>query len=233
MSATALATTEHSRLEPGALTFNLAPLAPTPAAPDGEQLRLKRRFDSILKGVKSPAAAEVSRQVFAGLSRMREVLRIIEINAGEGGPLPVTLAAFSFVGSEARALVRLIETRLSKIKSIKGPLRNALDGMGFALRHELKEVFSHSLAGLTPGRHPEEARADIMRAHGLLTNCFQQSLIALARVFDPAVTGEILFDDYRARLEQSSALLQDLTSLHRLALRAGRGPDEEAAGLLI
>lgn len=232
MSATAYATTEHNRLGAGPTTFNLSAVKRQPAAPDGDQLHLQRRFDSILKGVKSPTAAEMARHVFDRLARLRGVLRIIEVNVGEDGPLPVTLAAFSLVDSESRALVRFIEARLSKLKSIKGPLREALDGMGFALGHELKEVFGHSLAGITPGRRPGEVRADVLRAHGLLTNCFEQSLIALARVFDPSVTGELLFDNYRAKLEQSSLLLRDLTSLQRLALRAGEGRDEEAGGLL-
>ena len=105
--------------------------------------------------------------------------------------------------------------------------------MSFAIRHEMKTVFGHDLAGLTAERRPEEVRADFMRAHGLLSNCFQQSIITLARVFDPSVRGELLFDDYRARFKQSSLLLTELSALARLARRAQESPDAEAGGLLI
>jgi hypothetical protein len=157
---------------------------------------------------------------------------MVEINTSARGPLPVTLAAFSLVDDEAKSLIRLIEKKLSKIQSIKGPLRHALDGTSFALRHELKRVFSHELVMLDKGREENQICARVMRAYGLLSNCFEQSILTLARVFDPSVSSRLFFDSHRDRLEQSNVLIRDLSSFVPLARRAAER-DTEASELLI
>ena len=82
-------------------------------------------------------------------------------------------------------------------------------------------------------RKASEICADVMRAHGLLRNCFQQSILTLAQVFDPSVSSKLLFDSYRDRLEQSNVLLRDLSSFVTLARRAEERRDTEASDLLI
>jgi len=233
MAATAHANSNQAGATPGALLFPSKPEGRRPAAAERDQCRLKKQLDPILKGIKSPATEEAVRHVFDALSRLREIMHLVELNAGEGGPTQVTLAAFALAESEARSLVRFIETQTAKIKSAKQPLREVLAGMSFAIRHEMKTVFGHDLAGLTAERRPEEVRPDFMRAHGLLSNCFQQSIITLARVFDPSMSGELLFDDYRARFKQTTVLLTELSALARLACRAQENPGAEASALLI
>ena len=232
-----MATNTHANIVPvgaerGTLLFPNRPEERRPPPPDRDRSRLKRHFDSILKGHKGPARDETVQQVFDALSRLLEILRIVELNVGEGGPTRVTLAAFALAEGESLSLAGLIETRAAQMKGAKGPLRDALEAMSFALRHELKTVFGRVIAGLNAERMPDEVRADLMRAHGLLSNCFQQSIITLVRVFDPSVRGELLFDDYRARYRQTTALLRELSALARLARRAQESPDAEASGLL-
>ncbi|MDQ2937324.1 MAG: hypothetical protein M3R67_07430 [Acidobacteriota bacterium] len=200
---------------------------------DRNQLQLQKQVDSIIKGIKGSSVAEAIQHVFISLSRVRDVLRIVEINVDEGGSLPVTLAAFSLVDKESKSLVHFIERHTSKIKSIKGPLRHALDGTSFALRHELKRVFGHDLAAIHSELQADEVRPTIMRAHGLLSNCFEQSTLTLVRVFDPSVSGQILFYDFRNRLEQSTVLLNDLSSLMQLTQQAEDRPGAETSSLLI
>lgn len=200
---------------------------------DRNQLQLQKQVDSIIKSIKGSSMAEAIQHVFISLSRVRDVLRIVEINVDEGGSLPVTLAAFSLVDNESKSLVHFIERHTSKIKSIKGPLRHALDGTSFALRHELKRVFGHDLAAIHSELQADEVRPTIMRAHGLLSNCFEQSTLTLVRVFDPSVSGQILFYDFRNRLEQSTVLLNDLSSLMQLTQQAEDRPGAETSSLLI
>jgi hypothetical protein len=205
---------------------------PEPAVPKRGQTRLRKQFDSTGKRIKSPVVRETVESVFVSLSRLCDILDIVEINTSARGPLPVTLAAFSLVDDEAKSLIRLIEKKISKIQSIKGTLRRALDGTSFALRHELKRVFGQELSALSSERKDKQVCADVMRAHGLLSNCFQQSILTLARVFDPSVNSKLLFDSYRDRLEQSQVLIRDLSSFVPLARRAAER-DAEASELLI
>jgi hypothetical protein len=197
------------------------------------QLRLQKQLEVILKRIKNRQVGEAFRHAFTDLTRLYEMLRLVEINVSEGGPVPVTLAIFSLVESEARALLRFIERHTSTVKSIKEPLRGVLDGMSFALRHELKRVFGQDLSRLSPAAQPDQVRSDIMRAHGLLSNCFQQSILALSQVFDQSVSAQLLFEDYRDRIESSIVLIKELASLQQLARHAEERQEVEASLRLI
>jgi hypothetical protein len=197
------------------------------------QLRLQKQLDAILKRVKNQHVGDAFRRVFSDLSRLHDMLRLVEINVSEGGPVPVTLAIFSLIESEARALLRFIERDTSTVKSINGPLRSVLNGTSFALRHELKRVFGQDLARLSPAPQPNQVRSDIMRAHGLLSNCFQQSILTLSKVFDPSVSAQLLFEGYRDRIESSILLIKDLSLLMQLAREAEERQDAEASLRLI
>ena len=192
------------------------------------KLHLEKKLDAILKGIKNRQVGEVFRRVCTDLSRLHDMLRLVEINVSESGPVSVTLGIFSLVESESRALLRFIEKHASTIKSIKGPLRSVLDGMSFTLRHELKRVYGQDLARLSPASQPDQVRSDIMRAHGLLSNCFQQSILTLSKLFDPSVSAQQLFDDYRDKLESSLLLIKDLASLMQLARQTEDPQDVEA-----
>ncbi|MFL6230445.1 MAG: hypothetical protein ACJ741_16865 [Pyrinomonadaceae bacterium] len=234
MAATSYAKRRIEHLVPPPVAGGLAkPQPATPPSPDRDRARLQKQFDSILKGIKSPTLEEAVWHIFMSLSRLRELLRLVEINVREGGPLPVTFATFDLVDGESKSLVRFIETRASRIKGLKSPLCEVLDAMSFALRHELKQVFGRELAGLVGACSAKESRADIMRAYGLLSNCFEQSTLTLVRVFEPLASGEFLFEDYRARLKQSAALLHELTTLLQLARRAGESPNGDSSALLL
>jgi hypothetical protein len=233
MAATNHATSNSAGATGGVALLTSNPIGHLPNSTHGDQLRLQKQLDSVLKSIKGPAVQEAVRSIFTDLARLCDALRIVEINASEGGPLPVTLALFSLVESESKSLIRFIERRIPKIKSIKGPLRQVLDGTSFALRHELKRVFGHELIGISRELKTNKVRADVMRAHGLLSNCFQQSIIALAQVFKPSISAENLFEDYRDRLEQSTMLLRDISSLMELARVAAETRDDEANDLLI
>lgn len=218
---------------PGPLLFLQRPEAHRPTASKRGQTRLQKQFDATLHGIKSPVLKETFEAVFVSLSRLCDMLSLIEINTSEGGPLAVTLAAFSLIDEESKSLIRLIEKKLANVKSIKGALRHALDSTSFVLRHELKRVFSQELMMLGKQRKATQICADVMRGHGLLINCFQQSILTLVQVFDPAVSSKLLFDGYRDRLEQSHVLIRDLSSLVKLARQAGERRDTEASDLLI
>jgi hypothetical protein len=58
----------------------------------------------------------------------------------------------------------------------------------------------------------------VENSHGILKDCFQQSVVQLAQVFDPDVGGRDIFPDFTAKLEQSVELRDGLAGLIR-ALR--------------
>src|SRR6185503_13856133 len=61
---------------------------------------------------------------------------------------------------------------------------------------------------------------------------FQQSIVQLAQIFDPAVDGEGIFDDFTAKLDQSVRLREGLARLIR-HVRAFQGKRDEASALAV
>ena len=54
-------------------------------------------------------------------------------------------------------------------------------------------------------RQADSIRSRVENSHGILKDCFQQSVVQLAQVFDPEVEGSDIFPDFTAKLEQSRA----------------------------
>jgi hypothetical protein len=69
-------------------------------------------------------------------------------------------------------------------------------------------------------RQPPHLFAKVENAAGLLRDCYQQSVVALAQSFDQSLDGAALFHSFRTKLEQSLELRRELWGLVRLVRRA-------------
>lgn len=181
---------------------------------------LQAHVSALLEGMDEEILRALMLRIFADLVRMLDYLRMAETALDRQCGLLENMAFFTLVHEEARALCNFIEKRAIRAGCINEHLRHALDGISFAVSHELKRVYEHELAGLTPVESDRLARGKVTHARGLLTNCFQQSLIILAQVFDQTLTGAQLFNDLPTRVEQSLVLRRDLWTLVQLARRA-------------
>jgi len=109
-------------------------------------------------------------------------------------------------------------------------LAEELERTSFAVRHELRAVFERML----PGAHAAEARdacARAAEAHDVLRNCFEQSTVALARVFRPDLDAASLFEDLLVKRDNSLRLYEDLSALLRSARHAEWHDGREALSL--
>lgn len=114
---------------------------------------------------------------------------------------------------EANSLMNYIGSLVSSAESLNAELAETLDGIAFALRHDLKRTLGSELKELGWKSADDFARGKVAYVCGLLTNCLQQSIITLAQVFDPGLDGGKLFDNYQARLRESLLLCRDLTDM--------------------
>src|ERR1700752_5444225 len=102
-----------------------------------------------------------------------------------------------------------------KVATGSDRLHDVLDGITYGITHDLRRIFESELVrGVTEQSIPI-VYGKILHAHGLLTNCFQQSTITLLQIFKPTVDGAKLFNDVELRLQQSLTLCKDLSSLMR------------------
>jgi hypothetical protein len=169
-------------------------------------------------------AADMS-AIFSQLMQMLEQLRLVETLLRQDAPLKQTLAIFTLVHEETRALVDFIEKRASHAEEIDGAVFDALDCTGYAIGVELTRVFGRELVGLASLRQSPAIYTKVENAHGLLRDSFQQSLVSLVQVFDPTFDGANFFQSFRSRLEQSLVLRRDLWRLLQLVLQAEQDRD--------
>lgn len=169
-------------------------------------------------------AADMS-SIFSQLAQMLEQLRLVETLLRRDAPLKQTLAIFTLVHEETRALVDFIEKRASHTGEIDGAVFDALDCTGYAIGVEVARVFGRELVGLASLRQSPAIYTKVENAHGLLRDSFQQSFVSLVQVFDATFDGADFFESFRSRLEQSLVLRRDLWMLLQLVLRAEQDRD--------
>lgn len=105
-----------------------------------------------------------------------------------------------------------------------------LERMSFAIRHELRTV-SLRMSANVEGSAELTVATRLADAHDVLHNCFQQSVIAFARVFDSTLDGPALFDDIRIKRDTSILLYEDLSALLRSASHAAERGDPNSLSL--
>jgi hypothetical protein len=163
-----------------------------------------------------PPVRQVVKAVFNDLLRLLECLGVIEKHLRQVDDAEETFAFFQVIHDEARVLVNFIREDGLNCDSMNEELLDTLDGITFAVNHDLQRVFeSHQNAPIVD----KPAHATIgkfYRAHDILTNCLQQSTITLAMVFDESLVGAKLFDNSDMRYRQSLQLCDDLSALLEL-----------------
>ncbi|MBC7929617.1 MAG: hypothetical protein H7Z38_03520 [Rubrivivax sp.] len=159
-------------------------------------------------------------EVFDAFARLLELLRFIELSLAGDAQLKRLLPVFTLIHEETKALLDFIEGRALRVEGIERETQEILDGTAYAIRMELRKAFEHELTGFCSLRQPPQLFAKVESASGLLRDCYQQSVAALAQCFDPAMDGRQLFPSFQTKLDQSLTLRRDLWALVNLVRRA-------------
>jgi hypothetical protein len=179
------------------------------------QANLHNEIDSVLRSISTPALHELSATILREMLRFFDWLARIENNLQKLDTLLESLSLLEVLEFESRSLTDYIETTAIPASRGHERLTDVLDGITYGITHDLRRIFERELVrGVTEQSIPI-VYGKIMHAHGLLTNCFQQSTITLLQVFKPTVDGSKLFNDVELRLQQSLILCKDLSSLMR------------------
>jgi hypothetical protein len=109
-------------------------------------------------------------------------------------------------------------------------LHEIYDSFVYSLPFEMKKVISTELVDISVARQPDIVRARVENSHGILKDCFQQSLVQFAQVFDPLVQGRDIFEDFTAKFEQSVELREQLARLVHVVREFQTHRDENSAG---
>jgi hypothetical protein len=187
---------------------------------------LQERLVALAHGLTPDDLGEDLLEIFRAFSRLLSHLRFVELSLRSDAQLKRLLPVFTLVHEETRSLLDFIEGRALRVEGVGRGASEILDGTAYAVRMEARKAFEHELTGLCSVRQPPQLFAKVENAAGLLRDCYQQSVVALAQSFDPTLDGAALFGAFTTKLEQSLELRRELWALVRLV----RGPSPAGEG---
>jgi hypothetical protein len=177
----------------------------------------------VIQQIEPLEVREIIAIVFQDLLRLLECLQLAEGHLRQLDAADETFALFQLIRDEARVLVDFIKTDGLNSNVMTGEVADALDGITFAINHDLQRLFERNSQH---SRTPHAVVSELYRAHDVLTNCLQQSTITLAMVFNPNLEGPKLFNDSGMRYRQSLQLCQDLSELIQIVENTEHDCDE-------
>jgi hypothetical protein len=183
-----------------------------------------------IHGIDDPVQRKQAAKVFLEFFRLLHYLEYADPAKAEEDALKNTILLFSLVTSETRLLLAYLERRVLKGMVTDSTLYQLYDSYVYCLPFELKKVINTELLDISVARQPDIVRARVENSHGILRDCFQQSVVQLAQVFDPTLPGSSIFGDFKAKLEQSVQLRDSLAHLIR-AVRDFQSTRDEASGI--
>ncbi len=179
---------------------------------------LHGRLNEVLARIEPTSLQESVSELFGKLIELLEYLNLLETCLKSDETLLQSHVIFKSLQEKARGLIYSIENKAKRAEGVTPTLDALYDSTIFAFQHELKRV--RSLTVLNSEQPLAETRTEFARAHGLLRNCTQQTIISISANFDPSVTGDHLFDDFKLKLEQSVVLCEALAILIERVNRA-------------
>jgi hypothetical protein len=179
---------------------------------------LNRRLNEVLAHIEPPSLQESVSELISRMVDLLDYLNLLEVCLKQDETLLNSYVIFKSLHEKAREIIDEIEHKAKRSEGVNTTLSNLYDSTVFAFQHELKRVRNFTI--LNPEMPVDQMRTEFTRAHGLLRNCTQQTIIAIAVIFDSTLTGDQLFDDFKLKLEQSVVLCEALTILIERLTRA-------------
>jgi len=190
-------------------------------------LNLQQQIDSTLKQITDPEQREISQTILGQMVRFFDWLTRIENNLHKLDTLLESLSLLEVLEFEARSLIDFVERKAIISTTGNERLHEVLDGISYGITHDLRRIFERELVRGVMEQSIPTVYGKILHAHGLLSNCFQQSTITLLQVFNPGLDPSKLFNDVELRLQQSLVLCRDLNSLMRFVRLAQANCDPD------
>ena len=191
-----------------------------------------RAVARVIRAIPDPGERRQAAKVFLELFRLLHYLEYTDPASLPEESLRDTILLFALVTSEARLLLSYVEKRVLKGRDTLKPLYQVYDSFIYCLPLELKKVVNTELTDISVTRQSESVRTRVENSHGILKDCFQQSVVQLAQAFDPSIDGGRIFPDFTAKREQSIRLRDGLSRVIRSMRQFQAQRDEAAAAAM-
>ena len=211
----------------------LLPISPVIPEPSGStegadlQRRLSQEINLVLNTIEDSAVREIAETILLEIKAVFSRLSLVESNLRKLDTLQENLSILEMLQFDTHSLVQFIELNALPMEDVSDKFHDVLDGMSYGITHDVKRIFEQGILGNIANQTTPVVYGKILHAHGLLTNCFQQSVITLLQVFNPSLDPLLLFDDFEQRLRQSLSLCRDLSSVMRVVHNAQLDPSPD------
>ena len=187
-----------------------------------------RRVARLIRGIESPGERRHAAKVFLELFRLLHYLEYTDPAHMPESQLRDTILPFALITSETRLLLAYIEKTVLKGREITSAVDQVYDSFVYCVPLELRKVVNTELSDISVTRQADNLRTRVENSHGILKDCFQQSIVQLAQAFDTGVDGGRIFPDFIARRDQSVRLRDGLVEVVR-AIRTFQAEKTDAA----
>jgi hypothetical protein len=188
-----------------------------------------RTVSRIIRGIPDPGERRQAARVFLELFRLLHYLEYADPARLPEEQLRDSILVFALVVSETRMLLSYVERRVLKGRDLEQPLYQVYDSFVYCIPLELKKVVNTELTDISVTRQADSVRTRVENSHGILKDCFQQSVVQLGQALDPTVDGGRIFPDFNARRDQSVALRDGLVLVVRALREFQQVRDQPAA----
>jgi hypothetical protein len=185
---------------------------------------------AMVRRIEDPLERKQAAKVFLELFRLLHYLAYADPDRLDEASLKNTILIFSLITSETRLLLGYIERRVLKTISDERASFQVYDSLVYCVPLELKKVINTELLDISVSRQADNVRARVENSHGILKDCYQQSVVQLAQAFEPEIRGEQVFPDFTAKLDQSVRLRDGLARLIRVVRAFAEQKDDGSAG---
>jgi hypothetical protein len=183
----------------------------------------------VIRKIEGPAERKHAAKVFLEFFRLLHYLDYAD-PARADDELKNTILIFALITSETRLLLATWSGGCLRSLDAASPLYELYDSFVYCIPLELKKVINTELLDISVARQSDNVRARVENSHGILKDCFQQSVVQLAQVFEPGLVGRDIFPDFTAKLEQSVQLRDGLAWLIK-AVREFQARKEDGASV--
>ncbi len=195
------------------------------AEKEGENF-LPKKLKDLLENKPIPFALEADlRLVLPRFAKILKWLDAIGQMHDRDEPLKPAMLLFARINEQTQEMMRFINNRLLRFKNEEDSLFAALDCAVYAASIELRKVYNFELIGFAEARQSPVIYARVETAHGLLNDCFQQTLVNFAQLIEADVKATELFPNLQTKLEQSLALRDGLWRVLQVVRKTEKNPE--------
>lgn len=167
----------------------------------------------IIESIDNESIRQEIVKILLGFFRLLKYLDFIALDLTQDRPLKNCLPIFILIKIEAYQLIHTMEHKILNIADIPQSVSNSVDGCIYALQMDLKKVYGRELLGLIGLTQAPPIYAKIENSHGLLRDCFQQSVVTILQIFESEFDGLKIFNSFQTKLDQSLRLRLDIWRL--------------------